>query len=82
MNNSISNTLFRFISLRSVQISDSSTLVNGFVQVPGTIAGQGVFYEAIQKRPIKATKYATMLKAFDYFKEVIPTSIAQWEKDE
>lgn len=76
MNNSISNTLFRFVSLRSVELLDFSVLPYLYVHVPGTIAGQGVFYEVIQKRPIKATKYATMLKAFDYFKEVIPTSIA------
>lgn len=76
MNDSISNTLFRFVSLRSVQIPEASALVNRFVQIPGTIAGQGVFYEAMQKRPVDATKYETMLKATASFKEVIPTAAA------
>ncbi|WP_353120414.1 hypothetical protein [Myroides odoratus] len=75
MNNSISNTLFRFVSLRSVQLLDSLVFPYLYVHVPGTIAGQGVFYEVIQKCPVSATKCETMLKVFDYFKEVIPTSI-------
>jgi len=75
MNNSISNTLFRFVSLRSVELFYFSVLPYLYVHVPGAIAGQGVFYEVIQKCPVSATKYETMLKAFDYFKEVIPTSI-------
>ncbi|WP_255492324.1 hypothetical protein [Myroides sp. NP-2] len=80
MENTISNTLFRFVSLRSVQIPDAEHLLQRYVQIEKDLVGQGVFYEAIQKRPVDATKYETMLKAAASFKEVIPTTKALQEE--
>lgn len=80
MENTISNTLFRFVSLRSVQIPDAQDLLQRYVQIGKDLVGQGVFYEAIQKRPVDATKYETMLKAAASFKEVIPTTKALQEE--
>lgn len=76
MSDAISNTLFRFVSLRSVQIPDAEDLLQRFLHIREDLVGQGVFYEAIQKRPVEATKYETMLKASASFKEVIPTQEA------
>lgn len=72
MSDTISNTLFRFVSLRSVQIPDARSLSQHFLSIREDLVGQGVFYEAIQKRPVGATKYETMLMASASFKEVIP----------
>ncbi|WP_410878477.1 hypothetical protein [Myroides sp. DW712] len=76
MSDTISNTLFRFVSLRSVQIPDARSLSQHFLSIREDLVGQGVFYEAIQKRPVGATKYETMLMASASFKEVIPTQEA------
>lgn len=61
MSDTISNTLFRFVSLRSVQIPDAQSLSQRFLHIREDLVGQGVFYEAMQKRPAEATKYETML---------------------
>ena len=73
MNDSISNTLFRFVSLRSVQIPEPATLKNKFVGAPSTVLEKGLFAEAVLNKPANMSKYEAMLGASKNFKEVIPT---------
>lgn len=71
MNDSVSNTLFRFVSLRSVQLPDSQSVTNKFVQIPLTMVGKGVFYDAIKNKPSSMTKYEAMNEASQNFKGAI-----------
>lgn len=73
MNDSISNTLFRFVSLRSVQIPEPQNILDGFVRSPERLLEGGLFAEAVRKKPSNMTKYEAMLGASAEFKEVIPT---------
>lgn len=75
MNNSVLITLFCFVSLRSVQLLDFLVFPHRYVKVPSTITGQGMFYEALLKRPDTFTQCGTMFKVVNRFKALIPTSI-------
>ncbi len=77
MKTEISNTLFKFISLRSPQLINRIRSELLFATHPQKLE-TSIFYKAIEHKQPDETKTQALAKAADDFKEIIPDSAQLW----